>query len=273
MAKVVQEQRLGAAAPAADASTSGSMTVAAKGFVNLVAPERNADGLRAALFGRVTVTRARVQNLVIPLWAAYIGSNRGMPSKPGIPVDIGDTITLTVGASTAWAGVAAQAPAVLVRIEDEPTPAPELTFEVPGPDSGLGDQSQVDLGNPAAGAQYAARTVGAQTIERVEGMSGTFARAIAVNDSLRFLLAITNGTNADEVAMPFTFLNSGTGTYDLGAARGNAGNTDSTAQHSAVGLPSTPLPPAATWQFQINAIDGTDNLGQGYARVMRWATL
>lgn len=271
----LQEGVITAAAPAANASTSGTRTITQPGYVSFVAPLINAAGGRARLYGVLTLTRARLGTAVIHLlWAGYIrATSGGRPSLPGAPCEAGDTLTLTVFASTSWAGVAAATPSVLFRVTKEQGQVLPVIPEPPGPESGPGDAVTINLGDPATGADYAAVTVGAQTLDRVK----MFAASPSVKTNKGSLMfAVTDGTNllAD---VPASIEVGATGTNEIVGVEIPIAQTPATAITVAtsrviLGLPSRVLYPAYTWQLKRDNPHAADEWGAAFAEVERWAT-
>jgi hypothetical protein len=258
--------------PAADGTAIGQRVIGQAGFVTFVAPQPFAAGLRAAIYAVVTLQRTALGSRLVLLWAGYIRSfSGGAPSRPGAPCENGDIITLTVSASTTFVA-GAIAPSVLFRVDAAPGPVLPVVVEPPGPLSGPGDAVTVALGNPASNADYAAVTVGAQTLERVL----CFACTPAVKTLAGGLMfRVTDGTNL-LVDVPASIEVGATGLNEVVGMPGPIGQTPSSAitqatSRAQMGLPTVPLMPADVWQLKRDNPHAADDWNAAFARVERWA--
>ena len=259
------------AAPTADGTAAGTRVIGQAGYVSYVAPQPLTAGLQAAVYGVATLTRSKLGNRLVLLWAGYIRNRTGgKPSRPGAPCENGDTITLTVFAATGFAG--AIAPSILFRVDKEPGPVLPVQFEPVGPESGPGDQVTVALGDPATNADYAAVTVGAQTLDRLLMFAAT---PTTKANKGGLMLKITDGTNllAD---VPASIEVGATGLNEVVGVPGVIAQTPATAitvasSRTQMGLPQTPMPAGTVWQLARDNPAASDEWTTAFARVERWA--
>lgn len=259
------------AAPAANGTATGSRVIGQAGYVSFVAPAPNSEGLLAALYGIITLTRSKLGNQVVLLWAGYIrAASGGVPSLPGAPCENGDTITLTVHASTSYGGTVV--PSALFRVTKDPGPALPVWNEPVG--SGPGDYATRNLGNPAAGAAYAAVTVGARTQMKLRGLDAQLVADVH-GTAFRAYIAVTDGAvgvadmpaNAEQASL--TTQNYGMPGFQFSAP---------TAAGSIIGWADAPnllFKPGWTYQVGVTlpALVAGDNWSQAYAEEERWAVI
>lgn len=241
--------------------------------MTLAAPLINAAGLQASIRARIDLLGANGENLGV-LWEGYVRARGVKPSSPGIKVYTGWQVRLVVAASTTLA--AATQVNARICVDPDVQPFPGFIFSEPiGPVSGQGDFQASVLANPAVNADYAAVTVGAQSIERL-----CYFRVAPTVKTLAggIIVSLTNG--ADVVTEFVAIIEVGaTGTNAIVGSPGPVSKTPSTA--ITVGASRSPLPlpneailqPGWVWQLIRDNPDAADNWNAGTAEVERWAVI
>lgn len=238
---------------------SDKKPVTKDGWINLATVLPVTNGKNAVVFAQVELLREGDQ--VGVLWGAH-ASARGKPaSLPCVQVFEGDEVRLRAAVLAANLTISAR-----VEVYDEPIPVSEVYVEKPG--DGPGDFTSIDLGDPGAGVDWAQQTVAAQTIEVVKTYGGT----VAMGSQRNFALEYSDGTNVVGGAVS-GLIPVGTSPIE-GAGEGNVLSGAGAAGNAVPAqCPRIVLYAGDKWQPRMPGIAAGDNLGQGRARVERWATL
>lgn len=267
---------------ATNSQVSGDATPLPTGWIVGVSldPYSPGSGFEAAVRARVDLLGPPDPNGTRPnlgsLWEGYVRS-RGQPASipnryafPGYAVQV-------VAASSTSLSVLGRAQARIEMADQEPVGAGFIFREPEGPASGDGDVAQVDLTNPGAGNPWPDNTVGAQTLERPEGAQSAN-NTTAAGGSARVYIyqAETSGGNVDlctcaeahQAASLNGFLSAARGAFTPSVTSSGVDGTD-----RGISLPDTVLRPGAKWRFTLRNLAAGDNLGQAFARVMRWAVI
>ncbi len=148
-------------------------------------------------------------------------------------------------------------------------------FAESGPGGGQGNLRSIDLGDPAAGADYADITVPANALWKIRGFHGVFTTAAGGTDrspSIRIqdgANVVVGGTRANVIQDP-----SEVATY-LGANNNYGHQYDQSVTGSVYNfvMPDFLIPEGFDVTFITQFIDGSDNWGDGQLLVEEWLTV
>ncbi len=141
-----------------------------------------------------------------------------------------------------------------------------------GPGGGEGNLRSIDLGDPAAGADYADQTVPANALWKIRGFHGVFTTAVGGTDrspSIRIqdgANVVVGGTRANVIQDP-----SEVATY-LGAGNNYGHQYDQSVTGSVYNfvMPDFLIPEGFDVTFITQFIDASDNWGDGQLLVEEW---
>ncbi len=144
-------------------------------------------------------------------------------------------------------------------------------FVDPGPGGGEGLVRSIDLGDPAAGADYADQTVPTNAVWELKGFIGTLVTSVNAANR-RFTIRVTDGTVSVAGGVA-----SARGIADrTNEYQGAPGLTHGTSQQAdddtvvPIGMPGGRFPEAFVVEFNTFEIDATDNWGDGQLLVEEW---
>lgn len=132
----------------------------------------------------------------------------------------------------------------------------------------------IDLGDPAAGADYVSQTVPTNALWKIRGFMGQFVTAAGGADRV-FRVLFNDGTVdaggvaakwAQDPSLTHDYLGAGPGMMETDARA----TTTVTGQAQTIGFPDVPLPGGFVIDFDTMNIGASDNWGDGQLLVEEW---
>lgn len=137
------------------------------------------------------------------------------------------------------------------------------------PGEGIGEFIEIDLGNPAAGANYTNQVSPAREAWRLLSFVGTLVTSAAVGNRQVAVEAFVGG--AALITGVATNVQTASLTKNYRGRSGPNTRGDAVGSYQGFVLPDDKFPGGTTFQFIVNDIDAADNLGQGTIAVETWA--
>lgn len=259
----------------ANAASAANSGILPEGYLTLVQPHIVSGSLGAGsgLYCEVVLQKQDLGGTWRTIKRAWCGYLRGAdtpPSLPGTRIESNWRLRAVLYATADFGSLQVQVD--FITSADEPMGGGVVHAEPVG--SGLPAKRLIDLGDPAAGAEFAVQTVPACTLWRRAGFRAPLTTGVTVGTRCP-TIRIDAGGGAGQVhgASIAIGTQSASLSVDYFAQPGAQGNGASGA--SAIGIPLPPderLPAGYNVRFVTANLDALDNWGQGYLLVEEWAS-